>query len=156
MMKILFVATLPDILIGMSEDEQSAMLPPIVHDRISLQDDHLHCRSCGVKVPVDAKPRFCAECMVNAKAWIKRAYYFEGLMLLSGAIGWMFWCFVVTMHILQWNAEDHGNWWNNEDELFAVISTPFGAIIAAFWWFKRYSKMTPDSWPFPKKMDDDN
>jgi len=154
-MKILFVATLPVILIGMGEDEQSAMLPPIVRDRISLQDGHLHCRSCGVEVPVDTKPRFCAECMVNAKAWIKGAYYFEGLILLSGAIGWMFWCFFITMHILQFNAgEFYENWWDDEDDLFAVILTPFGAIIAAFWWYKRYSRMSPDSWPFPKKMDD--
>ena len=39
MMKILFVATLPDILIGMSEDEQSAMQPPNISG--SSRDDSL-------------------------------------------------------------------------------------------------------------------
>jgi hypothetical protein len=39
MMKILFVATLPDILIGMAEDEQSAMLPPNISG--SSRDDSL-------------------------------------------------------------------------------------------------------------------
>ena len=149
-MKILFVATLPDILIGMSEDEQSAMLPPIVRDRISLQDGHLHCRSCGVEVPVDTKPRFCAECMVNAKAWIKGAYYFEGLILLTGAAVWLFW----AVEIYHW-AKRFGDflYWN-EWEWLLVMQMPVYAIIMVFWWYKRYSRMSPDSWPFPKKMDD--
>jgi hypothetical protein len=141
MMKILFVATLPDIMIGMSEDEQSAMLPPIVRDRISLQDGHLHCRSCGVEVPVDTKPRFCAECMVNAKAWIKGAYYFEGLMLLTGVVVWLFWAVEIYLYWNEW-------------EWLLVMQMPVYAIIMAFWWYMRYSRMSPDSWPFPKKMDD--
>jgi len=148
-MKILFVATLPDILIGMAEDELSAMLPPIVRDRISLQDDHLHCRSCGVKVPVDTKPRFCTECKVNAKAWIKGAYYFEGLMLITGAVVWSLWAMVIYSIA----SREHFDWNNGENVLF-VMQMPVYAIIMVFWWYKRYSRMSPDSWPFPKKMDD--
>ena len=148
-MKILFVATLPGILIGMSEDEQSAMLPPIVRDRISLQDDHLHCRSCGVKVPVDTKPRFCTECKVNAKAWIKGAYYFEGLMLLTGAVVWLSW----AMWIYSFTNTPSFNS-NLSGDLLMVMQMPVYAIIMVFWWYKRYSRMSPDSWPFPKKMDD--
>ena len=151
MMKILFVATLPDILIGMAEDEQSAMLPPIVRDRISLQDGHLHCRSCGVEVTVDTKPRFCAECMVNAKAWIKGAYYFEGLMLLTGAVVWLFWA--VEIYTWMWRKGEYFDW-NNSGHLLIVMQMPVYAIIMVFWWYKRYSRMSPDSWPFPKKMDD--
>ena len=149
MMKILFVATLPDILIGMAEDELSAMLPPIVRDRISLQDDHLHCRSCGVKVPVDAKPRFCAECMVNAKAWIKGAYYFEGLMLLTGAVVWLLWAVILYSQITRGDMN-----WDYIDDLLLLMQMPVSAIILVFWWYKRYSRMSPDSWPFPKKMND--
>ena len=145
-MKILFVATLPDILIGMSEDEQSAMLPPIVRDRFSLQDSHLHCRSCGVEVPVDTKPRFCAECMVNAKAWIKGAYYFEGLMLLTGVVVWLFWAPLV----FSWMTSSHFS----DGDFLMVMQMPVYAIIMVFWWYKRYSRMSPDSWPFPKKMGD--
>ena len=65
--------------------QEANMQAPQVISRIIIDDNHLHCRSCGQKIPIDSESRFCSDTCDKQQNYLKYLFYGEWLAFIVGS-----------------------------------------------------------------------
>ena len=116
---------------------------------VAVEDNHLHCRSCGFKIPVNTDSRFCSTCANKSERIHKFVYYGE-ILALGVAVGYVLVGYLYATSVLvDWAVRDY----YLDEEIYAIIPLSIiGSIIVWFWYFKRLKYVDAQSYPYPKRV----
>ena len=119
---------------------------------VAVEDNHLHCRSCGFKISVNTDSRFCSTC-TNKSDIPKFVYYLE-IIALVVTVGYVLFGYLyATSIIAEWATTDIvDDRYLDEDIYFVIPLTIIGSIIVWFWYFKRLKFVDAQSYPYPKRV----
>ena len=138
------------------------MQAPQVVSRVIIDDNHLHCRSCGQKIPIDSESRFCSDTCDKQQNYLKYLFYGEWLAFIVGSayafIGISV-SFIEFLDICSTGEVRYNNCHYNSftDFLFdefvlsLLSATILGIIFLHFWYFKRLRYVDEKSYPYHKK-----
>ena len=137
------------------------MQAPNVRNTVAndVEDNHLHCRSCGFKISVNTDSRFCSTC-ANKSDIPKFVYYLE-IIALVVVVGYVLFGYLyATSIIAEWATTDtngmsedpEGRSYLDEDIYFVIPLTISGSIVVWFWYFKRLKYVDAQSYPYPKRV----
>ena len=125
---------------------------------VAVEDNHLHCRSCGFKISVNTDSRFCSTC-TNKSDIPKFVYYLE-IIALVVVVGYVLFGYLyTTFEFIEWEGSLSPNPGDpdsvdylDEDIYFVIPLTISGSIIVWFWYFKRLKYVDAQSYPYPKRV----
>ena len=136
------------------------MQAPNVRNTVAnaVEDNHLHCRSCGFKISVNTDSRFCSTC-ANKSDIPKLVYYLE-IIALVVVVGYVLFGYLyTTFEFIEWEGSLSPNPGDpdsvdylDEDIYFVIPLTISGSIIVWFWYFKRLKYVDAQSYPYPKRV----
>ena len=136
------------------------MQAPNVRNKVAnaVEDNHLHCRSCGFKISVNTDSRFCSTC-ANKSDIPKLVYYLE-IIALVVVVGYVLFGYLyTTFEFIEWEGSLSPNPGDpdsvdylDEDIYFVIPLTISGSIIVWFWYFKRLKYVDAQSYPYPKRV----
>ena len=137
------------------------MQAPNVKDNTvaDVEDNHLHCRSCGFKIPVTTDSRFCSICANKSENILKFFYYLE-MLAFAVILGYVILGYLYTaIEFIEWvisnnkSVSDPDDQYRFDEDLFIVIpSNIIGIIVVWFWYFKRLKYVDAQSYPYPKRV----
>ncbi|MAK41627.1 MAG: hypothetical protein CL997_02930 [Euryarchaeota archaeon] len=142
--------------------QEANMQAPQVVSRVIIDDNHLHCRSCGQKIPIDSESRFCSDTCDNQENYLKYLFYGEWLAFIVGSAYAFIGIFVIFsefLDICSTGEIEYGECRYNsltdflfdESVLSLLSATILGMIFLYFWYFKRLRYVDEKSYPYHKK-----
>ena len=138
------------------------MQAPQVISRIIIDDNHLHCRSCGQKIPIDSESRFCSDTCDKQQNYLKYLFYGEWLAFIVGSAYTLLGIlatFFEFLDICSPSETRHNDcqyrsfteFLFDEFVLSVFSASILGMIILYFWYFKRLRFVDEKSYPYHKK-----
>ena len=111
----------------------SLMQAPNVKDNTvaDVEDNHLHCRSCGFKIPVTTDSRFCSICANKSENILKFVYYLE-MLAFAVILGYVILGYLYTaIEFIEWvisnnkSVSDPDDQYRFDEDLFIVIPVSY-------------------------------